>query len=533
VGALDELAEAAGNREVESELQRCCRDLFYLGSVYLGYSYLTRTPKEEAFHRENLRWWDEQKARGAPFVLFMSERGGLKTTYQIIDAAQDILRDQNASILFCHAVEEEAQKVVSELGTHFLKNDAFRRLRPEIMPGKAAKRFLSASEFTVRRTEYDRQPTAQAKGAGAEITGAHVKTSIRLDDIIGRRDIEDSQIPKKKSWYRNTVLPVRMMGCRIVVTGTHWDETDPYVGWRKDKSWVSRVRHGRETVGKLDYKGTPVLKSIEELTMLESAMGPDYNFQIMNDPSPQAEKVWNPATCEHMVTLEELHLRQTKCLVIVFTDPAPTKLGSWMPMQEGKALSGEKNYWATCVIALRTHGQRREIILLDGSQSRDWTIDAGLTEVARLMRHWRTAKHAIESYGETSNIYPDEMRKIARREGVAYSPVELSRGSGRAGRKNMLFAALADRAGRDEFLIADTVPAGFLKVFLDGAREWRNLPGGRNSLRFDDVPNVVSFACDPAIQLLTPRAEPSAEEWSPYRSQKADEPTHGSLHVRY
>lgn len=527
------LLELKALSDKAKRLKRACTDLFFLGSEILHYDYLTRSPKEEAFHRENLAWWGEQKKARAPFMLFMSERGGLKTTYQIIDAIQDILIDPNSTILFSHAVDEEVQKVVEECGNHFLKNDDLRRVRPEIMPSKQAKRFLSANQFTVRRSAYDRQPTVLGKGAGAEITGAHVKTSIRLDDIIGRRDVEDSQIPKKKAWYRNTVLPVRMPGCRVIATGTHWDPSDPYSDWRKDKSWVSRVRHGRETDGKLDYKGEGVLKDEKELKMLEQAMGPDFNFQIMNDPSPSSEKVWDASRCEHMVKFEELELRKHRCLIVVMSDPAPAKLGSLMSAADAKRLDGSKNYWASCVIAFRARGQRREIILLDGSASLDWTIDAGLTEIARLMRHWRTARHCIEAYGETRAIYSDEMRKVARREGVSFSPIELSWTSGRLGRKNTLFSSLADRALKDEFLISDSVPNGFLREFLAQAREWRNLPGGRNSLRLDDHANVVSFSCDPVFSNLTPRAEVDPAEWSPYRNQEKDEDAGGSRHVRW
>lgn len=526
------LEEAKAFSEAQGRYRRACRDLFWLGSTILHYEYLTRSKKEEEYHRSNLAWLDAQKAAARPFTLFMGERGGLKTTYQIIDAAQDILIDPNATILFCHAVDDEIQKVVQELGNHFLKNDDFRRVRPEIMPSKLAKRFLSASQFTVKRKAYDRQPTVLGRGAGAEITGAHVKTSIRLDDIIGRQDIEDNQLPKKKSWYRNTILPVRMPGCRIIATGTHWDISDPYMDWRGSKIWDCRVRHARETDGKLDYKGKAVLKSEAELKLLESGsedggMGPDFALQMMNDPSPPGEKPWDKEKCEHMVTLKELGLSR-KDFKIVMSDPAPAKVGSFF--EEAKKLDGSKNEWATVTVAVRKNGQREELILLDGSASKEWEPEAGWTEVCRQKRRWDTPYCSIEQTGQAVAFYSQDIEKVSRREGVRHSPIDLTltyKG------KNQYFAKLAEKARQGEFLIADSVPEEFLEGFLYQCREWRPMPGGKNSLKLDDRANVVSFGCDPCFSRYARSILPERDDsLSPYRRQ--EEPEYGGTrHVAW
>lgn len=510
---LDPLSAVRAYSKVQGRLRRCQNDLFFLATEVLHYDKLT-----EAFHKPICRWWTEHDKD--PFLLFMAARAHYKTTLQIADAVRTLLIDPNATQLFLHAVEDEVQKMVEECANHFLKNDDLRRIRPEIMPSKHAKRFMSASAFTVRRSGYDRQPSVAGKAVGSEITGMHCSGVIRADDIIGRRTIEDSQLPKVKSFWRNTVMPVRMPGCRVRVTGTHWDLNDPYMDWKSNKNWISMVRSGLETDGKMDYKGTPVLLPLEEIRILRETMGPDFPFQIMNDPSPAELKPWDQSKCEHRVTLKEV---QGPGFMAVMSDPAPSQLGSFNIEAERKTESTEKNYWATAAVKFMVSGMRQQIVLMDLTSSRGWSTDQGFTEMARLQRKWGASHSAIEKTGQAVAFYTEDMRRVARREGVPFNPVDLSmtyKG------KNVQFKALADKAAQDEFLICETVPEQELDLFLQQARQWRPLPGGRNSLKFDDHANVVSFATDPAWSKFAPQPHGLDGMNGPFGLQKAreDEP---------
>jgi len=464
------------------------RGRFELGRDILGYDKLT-----EDFHLPIFEWWWEN--RRSPFVLFMAGRGHYKSTMQIVDMVAEILIDPNSTHLLIHAVEEEAQKIVEEAGRHFQKNKELRRLRPEIMPSMQAKKFLLSSQFTVRRGAYDRQATVMAKGIGSEMTGVHINPqgTIRLDDIIARRIIEDSGLPKVKSLFRNTIMPVRMPGCRVRATGTHWDPDDIYMDWRKDPDWVCMVRSALETDGKMDYKGTPVLLSAKEVEIQRRLMGADFAFQMMNDPSPAGEKVWDRETCEHHASLKELGIGKQD-FKVVLSDPAPAKIGSFF--DDKKRVDGEKNEWATCTVAIRRNGQREEVILLDGAGSKEWEPDQGWAEVCRQKRVWETAYCAIEKTGQAVAFYTDTLGKVSRSMGVRHAPIDLTltyKG------KNQYFARLAEKARNGEFIIADSCPDAFVEGFLAQAREWRALPGGRNNLRLDDRANVVSFATDPCF----------------------------------
>ena len=113
-------------------MRRAQRDLYWLAREVLHYDKLT-----ESFHRPVCEWWTGHDDE--PFLLFMAGRLHYKTTLQIADAVRMILKDPNTTQLYVHAVEDEAQKVVEEVGMHFLKNDDLRRLRPEIMPSSCVR----------------------------------------------------------------------------------------------------------------------------------------------------------------------------------------------------------------------------------------------------------------------------------------------------------------------------------------------------------------------------------------------------------
>ena len=209
----------------ERQLERAKSDLYWLGTYILGYSW---SPSKQIGMTRDFHWPLCQRMdslREHPRVLTLTARGHLKTTiFTVALAIQEILRDPDITILVCHAVEEEAQKILSEITDHFRGNHKLRKLRPEIMPAPNSKKWWGASDMTVRRTKFSRQATVMAKGAGSELTGAHVDL-IFLDDVIARRTIENSELPKIASWYRNTALPVLNPSGRIRAVGTRWHQT--------------------------------------------------------------------------------------------------------------------------------------------------------------------------------------------------------------------------------------------------------------------------------------------------------------------
>ena len=479
------------------------RGRFLLGRDILGYDKLT-----EKFHLPIFEWL--YSLRTKPFSLFMAGRKHYKTTMLITDVIADLLVDPQSTHLCVHAVEEEAHNIVEEAAQHFQTNDELRRLRPEIMRSKALKKFFTNGGFELRREKYDRQPSFQAKGIFSEFTGAHVNGSIRLDDIMSQSIIDDSGVPRVRNIFENTIMGVRMPGSRIRATGTHWDIADIYMDWRKDPDWKCMVRSALETDGEMDYNGTPVLLSREEIE-IERRQG-NFPFQQMNDPSPAGEKMWQPAQCEHHVQLEDLRRGGR---VVVLADPAPAKMG-FLYGSAPKRDENKKDRWAIAAFLMRFHMGQRQAILLDGEQSEEWGIDEGFRRQCRMAVKWAGWSSgfpilAFEAVGQAIAPYDRDLVRAAEKEKIPAigpnverpdSPFALSltyQG------KNMQFRLLCDAAKRGEFAILDQCNPAFRDEVLDQCREWRVI-GKRNNLPFDDAANVASFCQDPVLDRWIPQS---------------------------
>jgi hypothetical protein len=497
-----DLGKTLVERERTKRLRFYQANLYALCTEVLGYDKLT-----EAFHRPMLDDIDAQRREGVKRSMELWPRGHYKTTVRIGQMVQDLLIDPDGTALVSHAVEDEVHKIVEEAGQHFQKNKELRALRPECMPSSLDRRFLKSLEFTIKRSRYNRQPSVLGKSSNSEITGAHVDV-VYLDDIVGRNTIDDSGLPKVKSWFRSTILPVLNPGGAIWVTGTRWDIEDPYGMWLKQKRWRCRVRAALETNGEPDYKGEPVLFGTRELQHRQTDMGPsDFAHQMMNDPSPAGEKPWDPSKCEHYMTLREAASQPGEgASLVVLSDPAPARVGSLAGKKETERADGTKDDWATCVIKIRTRGQRQEFILIDGTFSKDWDHATGLDECARLMNKYSTSKVGIEAIGGLAAHYEDGMQRAARKAGtpgflwIKFKSINI------ANAKNVRFATLASIAREQRFYICETCPREFVDRFLEQARNWREVGRGRNANRFDDVADVVSRCTDPAVQEFAPQA---------------------------
>jgi hypothetical protein len=483
------------------ELKRCQEDLYYLCSEVLGYKWNAEKQQgmTEAFHGPMCERAD--RLRDHPRMFTAAHRGSLKTSvFTIGGTVQDILRDPDVTVLIPHAVEDEAVKIVAEITNHIRQNDRLRKLEPAMMPAPNGKWWYGAGRMKVRGSKFSRQPTVMGVGAGSEITGAHVDV-IRPDDIIGRRTIENSELPKIHAWWQNTALPVLNPAGRISAVGTRWHTDDIWGTFIGSANWDCLVRACSEVNGVADYTlQNPVHfgpeeggreKAIKRLERAREEMKGDFDAQMMNDPSPASEKPWDR---EREVVIPKGEAAGVG-FTSVLSDPAPAKTGSLDTLGAKRRADGTKDYWANAVLKFRKNGMRNEIILLDGSMSREWDVDGGFDEICRLKRVHGAAHHAIEGTGQAIALYGKSMDQAARRAGVPNACLEL-KGTYRGNAKNIYFSALASAAKSGEFMISDGCNREFLDMFLAQAREWRPLETGGNGLRYDDCANVVSFATD-------------------------------------
>jgi len=513
----------------------------------LGYDALSPTfhkPMLDAWDRLDLirmrqRWGLDPIDDAAIDRLDLWPRGHIKTWCQRAAVTRYYLIDPTITVTWWHAVEDKATESVESIAEQLIKNKKLRALFPAgVLPAMNRKKFVTAGSFRLNSQRIGDAPSAMGMGAGGESTGAHSRVGV-LDDFVGYNDVVDGQMPKKKQFYQATVRNVvlRTSNARgwIDCIGTHWAVDDPYVDWRTSPDWISTVRACLETDGRPDEKGEPVYLSREQIEKERREQGGVmFALQMMNDPSPSGEKPWLPVECEHTCTLEEA---KGAGHVVVLSDPAPFAMGSVDGRDERYRRDGTKNWWATVVVKMRVKGQLRQMILLDGIQSKSWGLEEGMKQAVKLALKWR----AVEGYCESTStpIYLEkfiEAKKelgwkgfiIGSRKRIDAEDRLKATYNSRA--KINYLLALADRAKAQEVIVCDTFP--LKEEFFAQMRGFMPLPDGRTGIPFDDLVNAVSFGTDPYFKN---RYQAVEEEWSwsPFRSDTQDESFHGTKHVHW
>jgi hypothetical protein len=565
LSTVESFARAHKEELRRERLARCKRDLWFLATDVLKRGWNPAVGGEdspfpgkgltEELHKPLFAWSDAR--RNELSVGYWGPRWHHKTEQIIAEIIQDILIDPCTSDGYFHSVDALAAVLIAEVGWHLQHNPEVRKLEPigvdddgkpyNILPARNAKRFMNAEQLTVRRHRFSRFPTLFGAGAGSEISGRHMRKAY-LDDIITLRTIQNSELPKIATWYQSNLMPVVDDGI-IRVRATRWHPDAIYESWIASPDWHSvvlpaclpatmdfmedpsvidwssdkimlpaeyKLQEGIPVYGPRSYRETQRKK----LIYFEREMKADFPAQMMNDPSPAAEKPWDASKCEHYIGIQE-YGRVPRGTRFVLGDPAPAKVGSLDLTGARVRADGSKDEWAWQVVELRANGTKQEIVWLDGTASYDWTRDEGFEEGCRLAKKWGTPFVAMESVGQSIALYEDDLRRAARKTGTALTIVKLAntyKG------KNVQFSALCSRAERDELLILDTIPEEFRAGTLHQCREWRALDSGRNALKYDDRANALSFACDPALQEYAPQG---ADHEEPYEAAVGWESSRG------
>lgn len=512
----------------ERKRKRDLSSLWTLCTEYLGYDKLS-----ESFHKPMLADWDRiDRGRFAGKnlnTLDLWPRDHIKTWCERARIIRAYAMDPTITVTWWHAVEEMAQESGVAIGKTLQSNKDLRRLFPQgVLPSPMAKRFVSATGFSLNSNRTGDAPSFRAWGAGSEATGGHSRIGV-LDDPVGYNDVVDSQMPAKRRWYQATACNVVRADGWMDSTATRWDKEDLSALFLASKNWVCRIRACLETDGAPDYDGEPVYLTKQQVKKKREELGPvQFAMQMMNDVSRSEERPWVPANCEHYCTLEEAKGQGFVCVIM---DPAARNVGDEDYLMERKRADGTKNFWAIQVWKVRRRGMRQERIWLDGASSQDWTMDEGMITACRLQRKWHAAHVFIEDIEPFH--YLAAYKKVARTEAVRARP-ELLRS--RIGGKNPRWGAFCGRADSEEILICkESVPDRQVEKFLRQAREW--VPRGRsNGLPMDDEADCASYVMDPAIDEFAPRVsiEEEESEWSPYRTQKKEDGYgYRSRHISY
>lgn len=574
--SLGAIARSEKDKRRLRRLRRAQTDSWFLATEILGYGWNPNASggKESPFpgkglteqlHKPLCRWYDERRSRLAVGIFI--PRWHHKSTLMVVWMIQDFLNDPAGSLLYFQSTNDLAEEVVQEVGTKLQQCDELRKLEPigvkpdgspyNVLPSKLKKKFLTADQFTLNRPPdlWQRFPSLVGKGTGTEMTGKHGRKGY-LDDIVGRNTIVDNQLGVVESWFQSTVIPV-IDDAMFRVTGTRWHQEAVYEKWITDPDWCVIVlpasvpeefdlvvnpksidwsqdkivvpKDGtlqRPIYGPPEYRKT----QIKKLQFLQRQMGPDFEPQMQNDPTPPGELPWSP-DCEHYCTLKEA---EGPGYVVTLGDPAPRAVGS-NDRSERLRKDGTKNDWSIATVKFRRKGDLRQMILMDGEWSKDWSLEVGMDKHCEQARRWR----ATEMYGEHTStpaylqaLHDAKKRGIRAGTGTRAYVIEKLENTYNANAKAARFAALAGRAAEGEFLICESCPKSFVDKFLAQARRCRPQSDGSMGIPFDDEIDVVGFATDPYFRN---KYQEVAEEWSfsPFRRKEVDEPMHGNKYVRW
>lgn len=500
------IAKVARQRRIERERARVCSDLFYLCSKYLGYDLMS-----EEFHGPIARWKDQNFHHRK--LAYFSPRKSYKSTLEVGEIVQRILRDPSVTILLVHHKLSMANELVDEVAYHLQRNKKLRELIPAEHRPPTNKKFVTGgsgnnpSQFEMPGREYKRHPTLIAASVGQDLTGAHPEV-IFMDDVISAKTVEEQGgVAGIKAWIEHTITPLVGTTGVLRVIGTFWSTDDWYHVIMKSPDWTFIKRAILETDGVPDWEGQPIPiyvrdKSSEDgrrwLTMddvLELKREAKGNFpgQYMNDPQPKGTKPWDREKCEHFVSVPQV--RKVVKTIAILMDPSPLGMGT-------NRKDGKKDYWSISVVGYGRFKNRTIRVLLDGRASQEWSLDDGLRICKKLMKKWHARLVGIEEprgAGQVVGFFGSRLKEMCKKGSVMEHQrcLPVSFKSTQKGKSPRIIDLAAIAANEDFYINNDDwMDPEFLQLFLEQIRNW----AGSNTIEFDDIVDSTAYLEDPAIQ---------------------------------
>lgn len=230
-------------RERLAELGR--RDLYYLTQGILGYDKLT--PHTHGaftkFCSETPKIVTNGETRLLRRRMIQMPRSHFKTTIATIShSIQLILNDPNVRILLVASSAANAERFLQEIKNHFVRNELFRWLYPDLIPQNTREYSWNKQEMTVPRSVHWREPTIDTIGSKGDVQSRHYNW-IKADDIIGEKELQsDAEMSKTIEWSSGLEsLLVSPVTDFIDYIGTRWRMDDVY-------AWVENFYAGTDKV---------------------------------------------------------------------------------------------------------------------------------------------------------------------------------------------------------------------------------------------------------------------------------------------
>lgn len=445
---MSDLQFKQGDETWKKLRHRCKTDLYFLADVILGYG--KHIPMRK--HAHGLLCHLAQAKTGCPEIdsapvakLLLPRKWGKTSIITVSRTIQRLINDPNCSILLANEKSQSAEDFLGEIKGHFMRNELFRALFPEILPPIDQENTWSATRINVTRTTTRKDPSVFVIGVGGTVTGMH-PDYIDVDDMISREAAENArrgswQIMEEVNRWTHTLWDLlsgaEIKGHRITFTGTRWffndcyDHITDYFGDQEDRAreWqlTFPVEDGQKQTMKITRRGRMVeyrRSKIEEgrpswperwdaeSMAAEQAGDPIlFSCNALNEPASEANATFKGDWLKTYTWLDSytlayvnpqglkvaIQLQQLDITMIV--DPGG--------FSKGKLSTGDRARAAFWVIG---HTPTGEFLLLDCWSEKDTYITAQKQIVNRAIR-FRPRKIGIENAGQQI-VFIDQTRRL-------------------------------------------------------------------------------------------------------------------------
>lgn len=178
---------------------------------------------------------DIMDLEGKRRMLLLDSRGFLKSSINCVaHTIQWIINYPDIAIMIMQANGDKANMVVSEIKQHFVGNDKFRALFPELCPTKRVWEWGRQDSFTVEDKRFGnprgglkqhKEPTVMATSIERGLSGIHVDV-IKCSDIVDPGNIngEGLQTVKKNFFLARNLLVAPQYWIDVEGTRYHFDD---------------------------------------------------------------------------------------------------------------------------------------------------------------------------------------------------------------------------------------------------------------------------------------------------------------------
>jgi predicted phage terminase large subunit-like protein len=200
--------------------ERAKKDLFYLARTILGFKFLS-----EKTHRPLCEFIQNQKNNRK---LILWPRFHCKTT--ICNTAYVIwllINNPEARILILSATTTVARDMLSAIKGHFLQNERFRSIFPELCPSLGGD-FGTQDHFDIPlKTEITKEHSVSAASMETNLTGKHWTVMIK-DDCVTEQNSSTKELCEKLLHHNRLSYSLMDPGAEEIVIGTRYNFGDMY-----------------------------------------------------------------------------------------------------------------------------------------------------------------------------------------------------------------------------------------------------------------------------------------------------------------